>query len=235
MYFCLRGGQEHRDLRVEQFYRFPNEEVYDDSTYYQYVENGSKNYQGRFIEVGGRNKIVKAYSQPGSYRCPVKILDIYLSKLPPHPKAFYLQWMPKTPEPGKPWYKVTPVGVNPLKNMMPKICQLAGISRYTNHSLRATATTRMFNSGINEKVIAEFSGHKNSHALRQYERTSVEQEKDAGLAIALKGRMENDSTKEKENDEPVDEKPKIDKVVTGVVERLMSAGTMNNCVFNFNF
>ena len=47
---------------------------------------------------------------------------------------------------------------------------------YTNHSLCATAITRMFNSGVPEKNIAENSGHKSTKALRWYERTSSEQQ-----------------------------------------------------------
>ena len=31
---------------------------------------------------------------------------------------------------------------------------------YTNHSLRATAVTGMYNTGVPEKLIAEKSGHK---------------------------------------------------------------------------
>ena len=51
--------------------------------------------------------------------------------------------LPKIPS--KPWYKVTPVGVNPLKGMMAKISGLAGLTgAYTNHSLRAISASRMF-------------------------------------------------------------------------------------------
>ena len=44
--------------------------------------------------------------------------------------------------------------------MLPDLSKAAGIEvRYTNHSLRATSVTRMFNNGIPKKVIAESSGH----------------------------------------------------------------------------
>ena len=51
LHFCLRGGQEHRDLKRSQFTRIPKD-GYDSSTYYQYIENGSKNYQGRLSAKG---------------------------------------------------------------------------------------------------------------------------------------------------------------------------------------
>ena len=129
--------------------------------------------------------MVKAFAQTSSDRCIVRFLDLYLSKLPGNPRAFYLQWVTDIPDdPQKPWYKTTPVGVNPLKSMVPTICRMAGLNtRYTNHSLCATAATRMFSSGIPEKVIAEVTGHKSTKSLRQYEKTSVEQEQAAGMAI----------------------------------------------------
>ena len=52
--------------------------------------------------------------------------------------------------------------------------------RYTNHSLRATAMTRMYNRGVPEKLIAEKSGHRSVDALRVYEHTLPELQKAAG-------------------------------------------------------
>ena len=53
----------------------------------------------------------------------------------------------------------------------------------SNYSLRATAATCMFSSGIPEKVIAEVTGYKSTKTLRQYVKTSIEQEQAAGMAI----------------------------------------------------
>ena len=103
-------------------------------------------------------------------RWSVRILDLHLSKLPSNASAFYMQPMPQLPKlPSKPWYKVTPVGVNPLKAMMAQISCLAGLTGvYTNHSLRATSASWMFAAGVPEKFVAEFVGHKSIQALRQY-------------------------------------------------------------------
>ena len=65
------------------------------------------------------------------------------------------------------------VGINMLKNILSELLEKAGLeTRYTNHSLRATAITQMFNSGIPEKIITENFGHRSTKALRCYERTS---------------------------------------------------------------
>ena len=66
------------------------------------------------------------------------------------------------------------VGINMLKNILSELSEKAGLeTHYTNHSLRATAITRMFNSGIPEKVIAENSGHRSTKALRCYEQQTA--------------------------------------------------------------
>ena len=157
--------------------------VYNENVYYQYVEHGSKNYQGRLCDRDS-NKVSRIYAQPGFSHCPVRLIDIYLSKLPSDPKSFYMQLMQKIDHRvACPWYQVSPVEVNTLKNMMSRMSALAGLSnRYTNHGLRATACTRMFNA-VPQKVIAEFSGHKSAKALQKYEHTSPSLLRAAGLAI----------------------------------------------------
>ncbi len=52
-----------------------------------------------------------------------------------------------------------------------------GIVGKTNHSLRATGATRLFESNVPEKLIQERTGHRTTDALRKYERTSMAQEK----------------------------------------------------------
>ena len=159
---------------------------YDKSSHYVYVENESKNYQGLFSETGQSNKVVRVYPQPGSDRCPVLILDTYLNKLPPNAVSFYMQPMLSLPgDPQKPWFKNSPMGMNPLRSMMSKISELPGLStKYTNHSLRATSASQMFTSGATEKIVAEMTGHKSLTALRQYERTIETQSQAVGQAIA---------------------------------------------------
>ena len=49
------------------------------------------------------------------------------------------------------WYKVTPVGHLTLTNTVKWICSSAGMGGYkSNHSLRATTATRMFQLGVDQ-------------------------------------------------------------------------------------
>ena len=56
-----------------------------------------------------------------------------------------------------------------------EMCTEAGIPRKTNHSLRATGATTLFQSKVPEKIIQKTTGHRSLEALRKYEHTSTEQ------------------------------------------------------------
>ena len=124
---------------------------------------------------------MKVYAQPDSDGCIIRLLDFYISKLPEIPPGFYLRPLERVPDDTKPWYCRSLVGVNTLKKFVPDMSTDAGL--YTNHSLRATAVTRMYNTGVPEKIISDISGHKSLKALRAYERTFTEQQKTAGESI----------------------------------------------------
>ena len=127
------------------------------------------------------NKVVKQFENTsGNGVCHVKILDLYLSKLPIQAKekdAFYLTPLPKRPlDPAKPLYTVTPVGKNRLNGMLKEMCAEAGISTdFSNHSLRAYGATTLFQAKVPEKLIQMRTGHKSLESLRCYERTSESQ------------------------------------------------------------
>lgn len=172
--FVLRGVQEQYDLIPSQFVRVSQDvQKYDESVYYEYREYISKKNQHQFKDINSKNKTVKAFALPGNNCCVIKLLDKYLSLLPSDAPYFYMRAKDKAPpNPSVSSFANQRVGINVLKNMLPELSEKAGIQvRYTNHSLQATAITRMFNGEVDEKVIAETSGHKSLKALRSYEHT----------------------------------------------------------------
>ena len=172
--FVLRGVQEQHDLIRSQFVCVPQDmQIYDESVYYKYREYISKNNQHRFKDINAKNKTVKAFALPDNDHCIVKLLDKYLSLLPADATHFYMRAKDKTPSnPSVSSFTNQRVGINVLKNVLPELSEKSGIQvRYTNHSLRATAITTMFNGKVDEKVIAETSGHRSLKALRSYEHT----------------------------------------------------------------
>ncbi|XP_046550056.1 uncharacterized protein LOC124259878 isoform X2 [Haliotis rubra] len=83
---------------------------------------------------------------------------------------FYLRPL-KYPKPNQ-WYSAAPIGRHVLSGVVKRLCARAGFEGfYTNHSLRATTATRLYESGLDEQLIAERTGHR-STAIRAYKRTS---------------------------------------------------------------
>ncbi len=140
--FCLRGGQEHRALKLSQ--------LQHDSNMYVYYENGSKNRCGSSKQLRIKSKVVPVYPCPEAHeRCPVYLLDLYISKLPEVAKQkdlFYVRPLGKKPlDPSKLRYSAVPVGKHSLHNKVKTMCAMAGIRGHkTNHSLRATGATELY-------------------------------------------------------------------------------------------
>ena len=64
------------------------------------------------------------------------------------------------------------------------MCLNAGVKgNKTNHSLRATGATQLYESGVPEKVIQERTGHRSLEALRVYEHSNDTQHKVASSVL----------------------------------------------------
>ena len=169
--FCLRGGQEHRDLKFSQIKRKTVNVNGCIKVCYEYTEHGSKNRSGGIKQLRLENKVVVQYEDVhAGNRCHVEILDKYFMKVPKEAKeanAFYLAPLQRTPcDPTKPWFSKQPMGRNKLAGMMKTMSLQAGLPRiYTNHSLRAFGATKMFQQGVSEKIIQERTGHRSCEAL----------------------------------------------------------------------
>ena len=85
--------------------------------------------------------------------------------------AFYLT--PVTHPKANLWFTKTPYGHNKLSSTVKHLCSKAGITGYeTNHSLRATATSRLYQAGVDEQLVMERTGHHSIQGVRSYKRTS---------------------------------------------------------------
>ena len=128
-----------------------------------YTENSSKNQYGGVKQLHVKNKSVPIVAVPElGRRCHVFILDTYLQKLPPEALQrdnFYVHSVPVF-NTSKPWYTAKPIGKNTLASMVKEICVHGNIAgQKTNHSLRATGVSDLFNAGVPDKIIQERSGH----------------------------------------------------------------------------
>ena len=138
-----------------------------------YVEYCSKTHQGGLNDCNNKKKCVKVFENENKERCPIHIYKTYLSSLPqPLNKlpGFYLRPMSKPTS--NVWYRRQPLGRHKLGSMVKNICSKRNLGGYhTNHSLQATAATRLFDADIDEQLIKEVTGHR-SLAVCNYKHVS---------------------------------------------------------------
>ena len=183
---CLCGGEEHRNLKCSQFVEIEGG--------YRYVERGSKTFRGGFSQLHLNGKSVVLYNDADAgMRCYCSLLRFYLSKLPSDTSdAFYLQPVKGAPKAEK-WYCNIPVGRNKLATMVKRMCEQAGLKPKTNHSLRATGATTLFNAGVPEKLVQEVTGHRSIECLRRYEKTSEQHKRAVSRSLTSRQNFEAQS------------------------------------------
>ena len=137
-------------------------------------------------QLQAKSKVVPLYPTPYiGERCPVSILDKYISKLPPEAKEkdlFYIQPLEIIPDnPDKSLYSGEKYPACKVEEYM-QSSRINGHKK--NHSLCATAATEMFRSGAPEKLIQEHTGHHSLEALRCYERLDEAQYRAASSLLS---------------------------------------------------
>ncbi len=96
------------------------------------------------------------------------------------------------------WYSDRLVGINQLKKVVKNIMEKGGLEgKYTNHSLRATCATRMFQAGIDEQLIKTFTGHK-SDSVHDYKRVNDSLLRKANRAVSSTCTKPTDSSSNQE-------------------------------------
>ena len=137
----------------------------------------SKNRPGGLKARKLKPKIVQHHDNPNNLsRYFVRLFKLYLSLLPKDkPKnTFYFQ-PSKIPRPDC-WYSNKPIGHNTLEATASRLCRQAHVPGFrTNHSLRATATTRLFQASVDEQLIMETTGHRSVEGVQSYKWTSDDQ------------------------------------------------------------
>ena len=166
-----------RDLCLSQLTRLesPNR--------YVYKEKASKNRQGGLAQLKLEHKTVNVMANPTSgIRCPVHLLDKYISKLPQEAiqkDHFYCRPLPSIASDSvqSVWYSASPVGRNQLTKMVATMFEMAGVNgQKTNHSLRVAGASSLFDAGVPERIIQARTGHRSLESLRLYERVTERQD-----------------------------------------------------------
>ena len=135
--------------------------------------------------IGARNasKVVYVYGAIDKSRCPVRIFKKYVKLLPPPKNCRKLYLRPKGRVSPSVWFCDQPFGNNKIAATVKELCKKGNIEgNYTNHSLRATSASRMYESNVTEQIIKEITGHR-SDCVRTYKRTSDNIRKNASDKI----------------------------------------------------
>ena len=125
-----------------------------------YTEDVSKTNQGGLIHRNREPKKVTRYENRSCPQCClVRLFKLYKKCPTDRPSnALYLKPL-KRPK-GNVWYSKNPVGHNTLSKVIARLMAQAEIpNNFSNHSLRSTATTRLFNAHIDEQIIMSRTGH----------------------------------------------------------------------------
>ena len=133
--------------------------------------------------------MVWIYPSSDINRCPVRLVYKYLSLCPEVKKKlnFYLQSLSHT-NPAQ-WYSDQVIGINSIRKVVKNLLSSAEIDGYfTNHSLRRTSSTRMFQAGIDRKIVKEVTGHR-PDAIDKYQITSDLQRRQVSEVIAKSHHM----------------------------------------------
>ena len=151
-------------------YNSPN-----DRAYLVYREDLSKTNQGGLANRRKQPKEVYHYAnEDDSTRCFIRLFKLYNSKCPVGrpPGALYLT--PLSRPRGGVWYSKTPLGHNLLGKVVTDMMKEAGYDgHYTNHSLRASLATRLYDAEVDEQLIMSRTGHSSTEGVRAYKRAST--------------------------------------------------------------
>ena len=106
------------------------------------------------------NKVVYVYEASDQMKCPVRIFTKYIGLLPEGKSCKKLYLRPRVKFNPKVWFCDQPYGNNKVNTTVRELYKKAGFDgKYTNHSLRATSASRMYDNMVPEQVIKEVTGH----------------------------------------------------------------------------
>ena len=187
----LQAGDEHYNLcRLTS--EHPSQLTFQMNDYgvkcLVYTEDTvTKANDGGLKSMRNEHKIVWVYPSSNVTCCPVCLVEKYMKLCPPiTPNTkkfnFYLRSLEKY-SPTQ-WYSEQVVGLNTIKKVIKKMLENAKLDGFfTNHSLRCSGTTRLFNEGIDRKLVKEFTSHR-SDAVDAYQITSHEQREQMSKIIS---------------------------------------------------
>ena len=175
----LRAGDEHQNLRRHSPWK-------DSQLIFKHNDKGvrclvytedmiTKTHDGGLNSLRKEKKVVWVYPSSDITHCPVRLVDKDMGLCPPVTETnsksnFYLRSLTRT-TPAQ-WYSTRVLGINAIKKTIGELLKQVDSEKFFSyHSLRCSSTTRLFQAGVDRKLVKEFTGHS-SDAIDKYQITS---------------------------------------------------------------
>lgn len=167
--FGTRGCQEHHQLRIEHF-KFVSDTT-GKTLSMEWVEGPTKTRPGGLSKTDRR--LPQKIFAHGGDRCPIKLVELLISKRPHRLKATGPLYLRPLESPRKDvWYSLQPVGIHTINTYMKEIAKDGRLDctnkKFTNHSVRKTTVKKLQKAGVSNDRIAAITGHRNEQSLRDY-------------------------------------------------------------------
>ena len=162
-HFGLRGRQEHREMRIEDF------SLHKDDNGIEFVTFAEGVTKTRQSGLRAKPRLVKPkmFASGNDTRCPVALFKKYIERRPTEMKTtgpFYLSVIDNPTS--NVWYKKTPMGKNTINNIMKTMKENSPLNdmipdkKLTNHSARKTVVKKLKSCGVPKCEIKNITRHK---------------------------------------------------------------------------
>ena len=176
LFFTLRSGKEHRKLRFNPC-QIQLVEISGQRSYLRYNENVSKIHPGGLKErIVSPKTVIHHTNRENPERCFVCLFKLYQTMCPPDapPHAFYLQ-----PLKNQHQHAGTPTNHLATLTWLIQLLVCANRPKFrgykTNHSLRATVASCLYQASVDERLVMERTGHRSFDGIHSYKQTSDDQ------------------------------------------------------------
>ena len=234
-HFGRRGREGWRELQKDHF------SVKSDAENHRYVTiqltESTKNNPGGHKQSNQDYSDVRMYENIDSPLDPVRAFEFYVSKLHPENTNLFAKSR-KHYSKGEIWYTRDVIGKNTLVNIMTVISSKAGLSQvYTNHCVRASTVTTLYQAGVDTQRICSITKHKGEGTLTHYISSSTDQQKREASLILTSALDKDASNLTKRNTYPIYQEEIPSEPIrksSSLMQSVMPNATFKHCTINFN-
>ena len=184
LHFGLRARKEHRQLRAGKYSQLKIIiDPISGANILRYTEDCEKTRNGGLHDRNISPKIIDVF-ETETERNIVKIYKKYMSVRPDgkNTQNFYLQ--PLQERKGNIWFKDQAMGENTLGDVIKTLFANANVEgHFTNHSLRRSKVTRLFQAGFEKESIKNQTGHKSDAGIMAYRELSMNEKRSFQMNI----------------------------------------------------